>query len=156
MRHASPSCAAFPHIIGRIIRPLAAWSCIQATMSSHQEIGGSEAVSPLWLFSVGSIGEAGSFFGPRLTRVVRPRLPRPKSLAALAGELRPRGYLSAAGVIEPGHWSRLGGLFLRLVGGTYGDHRDWPGIDAWTDSILAGLRSPETAQRPSVALDVSE
>ena len=40
----------------------------------------------------------------------------------------------------------VGNVFLRAVGGSFGDHRDWADIDAWADEI--GGAPPERAARP--------
>ena len=94
----------------------------------------------VWLLSVGSIGDVGSCFGPRLTSILRRRMRDAAELGEVRELVRPRGHLRAAGAIEPWHRGRFRRAFLRGIGGTFGDHRDWAGIDAWTDSIVRELR----------------
>ena len=45
-----------------------------------------------------------------------------------------------AGAIARSHWPATGRAFFRAIGGRYGDHRNWPAIDAWADHIAAQLR----------------
>jgi menaquinone-dependent protoporphyrinogen oxidase len=88
-----------------------------------------------WLFSVCSLGESSSFFPERVARFMAKQRKDGKQLARwrlLIGDGHHRYF---AGAVERGHWSRLGDLFLRAFGGTFGDHRDWADIDAWADSI---------------------
>ncbi len=94
---------------------------------------------PVWLFSVSSVGETSSFFGPRLSRFVqRVRRDTPE-MAGFRRTVALRDHRDFAGVIKASHWSRLGDLFMKAFGGTYGDHRDWRDIDAWADGIARRL-----------------
>lgn len=93
-------------------------------------------VRPVWLFSVSSVGATSSFFGPRVSRVLRSD---PKTIAEFQHTVRPRGHRSFAGAVERTHWNLAGHLFLKTFGGSYGDHRDWPDIDTWADSIAVQL-----------------
>ena len=53
-----------------------------------------------------------------------------------------RDHRNFAGAIKKGDWSRVGDVFLRVLGGRFGDYRDWADIDAWADAIAAGLNAP--------------
>jgi menaquinone-dependent protoporphyrinogen oxidase len=44
-----------------------------------------------------------------------------------------------AGAIARSHWPATGRAFFRATGGRYGDHRNWPAIEAWADLIAAQL-----------------
>jgi menaquinone-dependent protoporphyrinogen oxidase len=41
--------------------------------------------------------------------------------------------------IAPEHIGRAGSLIFRLLGGRFGDYRDWTAVDAWTDDIATAL-----------------
>lgn len=98
------------------------------------------ATRPVWLFSVGMVGDRASAFGPRLTRFLRRRQPIPDAVSALAlaGGTRVRHH-RFTGVFLQGHTSRLGRVMFRAMGGRFGDHRDWADVDAWADAIAAEL-----------------
>jgi menaquinone-dependent protoporphyrinogen oxidase len=100
---------------------------------------GELARSPVFLFSVSSVGATNSFFGPRVARVLRAAGREPKDVTHFRTAIRPRGHRSFAGAVERDHWNLAGHLFLVLLGGTYGDHRDWADIDAWADGIAREL-----------------
>ncbi|WP_037603609.1 flavodoxin domain-containing protein [Streptacidiphilus rugosus] len=92
------------------------------------------AERPLWAFSVGL---PAALRGPwrRLAgkeeRVVLDALALPASL---------RGHRLLSGVIAPEHVGRAGALMFRLVGGRFGDHRDWQAVDALAADIATALR----------------
>jgi menaquinone-dependent protoporphyrinogen oxidase len=99
-----------------------------------------EALSerPLWLFSVGSFGDTKPVIGP-LTRK------EPREIAEIRTDLRPREYRVFQGVIHKHQWPFWSRVFFRAFGGHFGDHRDWPTIDAWAEQIasaMAELREP--------------
>jgi menaquinone-dependent protoporphyrinogen oxidase len=50
-----------------------------------------------------------------------------------------------AGAIARSHWPAIGRAFFRATGGRYGDHRNWPAIDAWADLIAAQLRQVKSS-----------
>ena len=107
--------------------------------------GGELAADPVWLFSVSSVGETSSFFGPRVTRLMRRMGSEPKDIAGFRRMIRPRGHRNFAGAVERAHWDLAGHLFLKAFGGSYGDHRDWADIDTWADAIARQLRTAEKA-----------
>ena len=100
---------------------------------------------PVWLFSVGMPGA--------LARPLRRPAMRegPAAVAPFETLVRPRGARLFSGVVSKEHFPPAGRVALRLMGGHYGDFRDWPDIDAWADVIVADLRSPQRhdAGRPS-------
>lgn len=100
---------------------------------------------PVWLFSVCSLGETNSFFNERVARAMRRRRKEPAIVSEVRPGLDPRDHRHFAGAIERSHWSLVGNLFLRLIGGTYGDHRDLPDIDRWADGIAASLQAAPDA-----------
>jgi menaquinone-dependent protoporphyrinogen oxidase len=102
---------------------------------------------PIWLFSVGSLGETSSFLGQRAATLFR-RMRGKRDTQEMAGfrqTIRPRDHRNFAGAIERNHWNRAGDVFLRALGGSYGDHRDWRDIDTWAEGIAAQLRAAEPA-----------
>ena len=88
-----------------------------------REHAGVLADRPVWLFSVSSVGDFGSFFAPLVGRVMRRARGESKSIVELRTLVDVREHRNFAGAIERGHWSTAGHVFFRLVGGTYGDHR---------------------------------
>jgi menaquinone-dependent protoporphyrinogen oxidase len=96
---------------------------------------------PVWLFSVCSLGETTSFFSERMARPMRRRRKEPAIVSEVRPRIDSREHRYFAGAIERGHWTVVGNLFLRLLGGTFGDHRDWPDIERWATGIAMSLRA---------------
>jgi menaquinone-dependent protoporphyrinogen oxidase len=103
------------------------------------------ASRPVWLFSVSSVGDTTSFFGPRVGQLMRRMRKEPKQIAEWRLIIRPRDHRNFAGAVERSHWNLGGHLFLKTFGGNYGDHRDWRDIDAWADDIARQLQAAEAA-----------
>ncbi len=59
----------------------------------------------------------------------------------------PREYRVFQGVIQKHQWPFWSRLFFHAFGGRFGDHRDWPTIDAWADRIAVSLPSPRSASQ---------
>jgi menaquinone-dependent protoporphyrinogen oxidase len=95
---------------------------------------------PVWLFSVGTFGDSKRLIGPLMRR-------EPKDIGALEDVIRPRGYRVFAGVIDRHQWPFVSRLFFHAFGGRLGDNRDWPAIDAWTDSIARALGAAAMQER---------
>ncbi|WP_329952703.1 dsRBD fold-containing protein [Streptomyces sp. BE303] len=91
----------------------------------------------LWTFSVSLLGEQGSAFRPWVAARLRaPRARRGSAgPAAVRSAVTPRDHHDFAGAVEPDHWPALGRLVFRLMGGRFGDHRDWHDVDRWTESV---------------------
>jgi len=107
-----------------------------------------EALSrrPLWLFSVGSFGDTKPVIGPLTHK-------EPKEIAEIRADLRPREYRVFQGVIQKHQWPLSSRLLFHALGGRFGDHRDWPTIDAWAERIAAALadaHQPHTSERRAV------
>jgi len=96
---------------------------------------------PLWLFSVGSFGDTKRLIGP-LT------LKEPKRIAEIRDAIRPCEYRVFQGVIHKHQWPFWSRLFFHAFGGRFGDHRDWPIIDAWAGKIAATLRRSRSGLAP--------
>jgi len=96
--------------------------------------------TPVWLFSVSSIGDSSSFFPGWVASLLRKMRAENKEIAGFRKGLRVRGHRNFAGAIEKGDWGRGGDLFFRLSGGRFGDYRDWADVDAWADSIVLELQ----------------
>lgn len=96
------------------------------------------AARPLWLFSVGSFGDTKRLFGSLIHK-------EPRNIAEIRAAIGAREYRVFQGVIQKHQWPFWSRLFFRAFGGRFGDHRDWPTIDAWADHIavtLSSLRPP--------------
>lgn len=90
------------------------------------------AERPLWVFSVG--------MPDALPRAFR-KLARTEESAILEhlDGLLTEGHRLFSGVVKPSQFPRASRIFLRMVGGRYGDFRDWTDINRWADRIAAGL-----------------
>jgi menaquinone-dependent protoporphyrinogen oxidase len=94
---------------------------------------------PLWLFSVGSVGESSSFFRRPVDGLFRRMQTETKQVKKFKRVLNAREHRIFAGAIERDSWPLAGHLFLKLFGGRYGDHRDWPDIESWANRIATDL-----------------
>jgi len=59
--------------------------------------------------------------------------------AADVEPLRPRDHRLFTGVVRAEHFPPFSRVVMRLMGGRFGDFRDWAAIDGWTDEIAAAL-----------------
>lgn len=88
---------------------------------------------PVWLFSVGMPGALHGPWrrlGPMEASVIVRSLP-----TDLAG----RSHRLFSGVILASQLPLGGRIRFRLMGGRYGDHRDWDAIDRWAAEIAGEL-----------------
>jgi menaquinone-dependent protoporphyrinogen oxidase len=99
---------------------------------------------PTWLFSVSSIGDQESMLSPRVARVLRAMKKETPEITALRSAIHPHEHRNFAGAIARTDWSAAGSVFLRIMGGRYGDHRNWTAIDTWAASIAADLAAAPT------------
>ena len=89
---------------------------------------------PLWTFSVGMTHA--------LPRVFRKMAGAEETgIMSQLGDLRPCGHQLFSGVVKPGQFPFASRIFLRLVGGRYGDFRDWSAIDRWAMEVSRDLHS---------------
>lgn len=97
------------------------------------------AAHPVWLFGVSTVGERSSVFPPAVAERLRRITPLPPAVEEARDILRPRDYHSFAGVIDSSDWGLAGRVFMKSLGGRYGDHRNWGEIDEWAHRIGAEL-----------------
>lgn len=103
---------------------------------------------PVWLFSVGMPGA--------LARPLRKlaMLEGPKAVAPLAVMVRARDTRLFSGVVSKHQFPSVSRATFRLMGGRYGDFRNWPDIDAWaasiSDCLLEGTRSARRRSAPDL------
>lgn len=90
---------------------------------------------PVWLFSVGMPDALG-----RILRRLAAKSEAAKVTAPYRVLVSPRGERLFSGVFLREHTSPGPGRAFRLLGGRFGDFRDWPAIDAWADEIATALR----------------
>ncbi|MCW8376121.1 flavodoxin domain-containing protein [Streptomyces justiciae] len=88
---------------------------------------------PVWLFSVGM---PGALRGP-WKRLAAQEIP--VVLRTLPGRLPYLGHELFTGVIARNQLPHSGRVLFRLMGGRFGDHRDWTAIDAWGSEIAEQL-----------------
>ncbi|QBJ96842.1 hypothetical protein ERC79_13435 [Rhodococcus sp. ABRD24] len=93
----------------------------------------------VWAFSVSSVGTTSTFLSPLLARGLRRATPEPRAVATLRSTARVRDHRFFAGAIAPGDWPGTGRIVFRMMGGHYGDARDWHDIDNWAADICANL-----------------
>lgn len=91
------------------------------------------ADKPVWLFSVGL---PGAFRGPMRKWAT---LEENDILAELVGDVSPQGHRLFTGVVTPRGLGRVGAWVFRLLGGRFGDFRDWAAIEAWAKQIAEDL-----------------
>ena len=94
---------------------------------------------PVWLFSVSTLGDEESMFPARVADRLRALRKETPEITQLRRLLRPREHRNFAGAIARSDWPATGRAFFRATGGRYGDHRNWPAIDAWADLIASQL-----------------
>jgi menaquinone-dependent protoporphyrinogen oxidase len=99
---------------------------------------------PVWAFSVGM---AAALPGPLRKRGAELQQERLTGMLFKAVPVRDHRLFS--GVYEASQMPAPLRLLFRLVGGRFGDLRDWAAVDQWTDKIIAELASPN----PSTASD---
>ncbi len=98
------------------------------------------SAAPCWMFSVSTVGDQESAFPAALARLMRGARKETSEITGLRGVLRARGHRNFAGVIDGAHWGLPGRVFMAILRGKRGDHRNWPAIDTWADEIAAELR----------------
>ncbi len=102
---------------------------------------------PVWLFSVSTLGDEETMVGPRATKVFRSMREESKQVIHLRDLVGAKGHRNFAGLVARSDWPLVGRAFFKAIGGRYGDHRNWPAIDAWADDIAAAL----TAEAPALS-----
>jgi menaquinone-dependent protoporphyrinogen oxidase len=102
---------------------------------------------PVWLFSVSSVGDSSSFFPRAIANGIRKMRGETKEIAGFRKVLAVQDHRNFAGAIKKGDWGRSGDLFLHLLGGRRGDHRDWADIDRWADTIAAEFTAKAAMSR---------
>jgi menaquinone-dependent protoporphyrinogen oxidase len=88
---------------------------------------------PVWIFSVGM---PGALRGP-WKRLAPKEIP--VIVGSLPGDLRYRDHRLFSGVVAPTQLPLMGRMLFRLVGGRFGDYRDWTAIDDWGTGIADEL-----------------
>lgn len=99
---------------------------------------------PVWLFSVGMSAAL-----PRALRRAA-HASQEKHLLKTLSKIPMRGHALYSGVSSAKQMPRWVGILFRLLGGGFGDFRDWPAIDSWARTIATELTlptvSPESLQ----------
>ena len=89
---------------------------------------------PVWLFSVGAFGDTTRLIGPLTHK-------EPRGIAQIRASIGASEYRVFQGVIRKHQWPFWSRVFFHAFGGHFGDHRNWPTIDAWADRIGSALAS---------------
>lgn len=95
---------------------------------------------PVWAFSVGMADALPKLFRSRGAVLQQQRLEQTQFQ-----EVALRGHVVFSGVFRDDQMSGFLRALFRLVGGRFGDVRDWPAVDAWTDQITADLAKPASS-----------
>ena len=90
----------------------------------------------VWCFSVGGMTPAGPVTRRMTTLEVR------RVEEGFPAGFRAREHRFFGGIIEMKGVPLWGRLFWRLMGGSPGDHRDWPAIEGWAREIAAAGPPP--------------
>jgi menaquinone-dependent protoporphyrinogen oxidase len=96
------------------------------------------AARQVWLFSVGSFGDTKRLVGSLTHK-------EPKRIGEVLAAIEPREYRVFQGVIRKHQWPFWSRVLFHAFGGRFGDHRDWPVIDAWADGIALALDDTRSA-----------
>ena len=99
-------------------------------------LGTSGRPPPVWAFSVSTWGATSTLLADRLTRRIRRTATEPKTVVLLRTVSDVRDHRQFAGVIRRGDWPLFGRIVFALMGGKYGDARDWSDIERWADTIV--------------------
>ena len=97
----------------------------------------------VWLFSVSCVGDEESMFPPAVARRLRTMRGQMPEVTRLRNALAAKEHRNFAGVVARTDWPPTGRAFFRAMGGRYGDHRNWPAIDAWADHIASEVLATE-------------
>ena len=96
---------------------------------------------PVWLFSVSTLGDEESMFRPRVAARLRRMRKETPELAQFRESIGQREHRNFAGAIRRSDWPATGRAFFRVMGGRYGDYRNWAAIDEWTERIARSLET---------------
>ena len=84
-----------------------------------------------------SVGVTSTTLSKRLARLLRRMTPEPRAVQLLRDAAAVRDHRFFAAAIAPGDWPGFGRVVFRLMGGHYGDARDWADVCAWAGTIAA-------------------
>jgi menaquinone-dependent protoporphyrinogen oxidase len=93
---------------------------------------------PVWLFSIGLPGAL------RWRMRKWAGLEESVILVGLASCVRPQAHRLFTGVVTRDAFGKVGAWKFRLMGGRFGDFRDWAAVDAWANQIAEDLTDAET------------
>ena len=102
--------------------------------------GGCTANRPVWAFSVGMADALPKPFRRRGAALQQERLAE-----VLNKEVSLRDHKILSGVYQAGQMPAPLRMVFRLVGGRFGDLRDWAAVDDWTDQITDQLAKPASS-----------
>ncbi|MFI6402281.1 flavodoxin domain-containing protein [Streptomyces sp. NPDC050548] len=88
---------------------------------------------PVWIFSVGMPGALRGPWKRLATKEI------PVIVERLPGELPFRDHQLFSGVVSRDQLPLTGRILFHLVGGRFGDYRDWDAIDGWASGIADEL-----------------
>lgn len=102
-----------------------------------ERIGPGLAGMPVWLFSVGMPGALpGRLQGWAMQE-------EGQVATKLSGLVEARGHHLFSGVVRRQHLTAGGRARFRLMGGRYGDFRNWAEIDEWADAVADDIHHSE-------------
>ncbi|SDL44464.1 menaquinone-dependent protoporphyrinogen oxidase [Arthrobacter sp. ov407] len=98
------------------------------------------ATRPVWAFSVGMADALPRPFRKRGSALQQERL-----AGVLVKEVPLRGHKIFSGVYKAGQMPAPLLMLFRLIGGRFGDLRDWAAVDGWADQITGQLAKPASS-----------
>jgi menaquinone-dependent protoporphyrinogen oxidase len=101
------------------------------------------AKRPTWLFSVSSVGATSSAYGGFGTAVQRKLRRDPRAIYEARQALGHVDHHDFAGVLTAEGWKSSSIRLMKILGGSFGDHRDWDDVDAWGTTIGEKLATGE-------------
>lgn len=103
---------------------------------------------PVWAFSVGMADGLPKPFRRRGAALQQERL-----AGVLSAAVALRGHKLFSGVFTAAQMPGPLRLLFRIVGGRFGDLRDWEAVNAWADQISAQLAAPASWASPGSATE---
>ncbi|WP_285732746.1 flavodoxin domain-containing protein [Nocardiopsis sp. ATB16-24] len=97
---------------------------------------------PVWLFSVGLARVVGGWFEKHSQE--------PKEVTELRRTTHLREHRLLKGALSPEHLPLFGRVVYRIMGGHYGDFRDWAEVDDWAEAIASELSAAGASGTASV------
>ena len=101
---------------------------------------------PTWMFSVSAVGATSSGYGSLGSALLRRLRRAPTEVHEARKAIGVIDHHDFAGVVTPEDWSKGSIRLFKVLGGSFGDHRDWDDVDQWAAGIGRSLMSGDAHQ----------